>query len=177
MVRSRPRGLSLLELMVVAALFAGAMAFFSVIQLAVSKQGKRTTQDTELQDTLALTLETVKKDLRGARLVAWKADSLSYRLPVLDEQSRLVPGSSGLLQFIPPAPDFYQLKMDGADGWLKRHRSGGEDPRRMGRLGTGGLLVEVPTPDLPDLLSLTFRCQLAKLQAQATLQVYFSNQL
>lgn len=173
----KARALSLVEVVVVAALFAGAMLFFSLIQLAVSKQGKRTTAETELQDTLALAVETVKRDLRGARLVGWEADSLSYRIPLVDHESRLIPGSTGLLQFVPPAPDFYQLKMDGVDGWLKRHRSQGEEPRRMGRLGQGNFAVELSDPQQAELLTLTFHCQLGPLQAHTSLQVYFANQL
>ena len=174
---SRRRALSLIEVIVVAALFAGAMTAFTLVQMAVSKQSKKTTRDTEVQDSLALTMEAVKRDLRGARLVGWQVATLRYRTPVIDDQQRLIPGSTGLIQFLPQAPDSYRLAMDNGDGWLKRHGPN-DPPRRMGRLGTSGsLTVAAVTASSSDLLRLTFTCRLVDLQRQGQLQIYFANQL
>lgn len=175
MDRRARRALSLIEVLVVAALFASAMLCFAMIEMAVQRQGKRTSADTEVQDALALTMEAVKRDLRGARLLLWRSDRLHYRVPLLDDESRLIPGSTGLLKFLPNSPEFYRLQFDATDGWLKRHGPTGEPPRRMGRLGQGQFSV-TSVGLSGSLLRLSFRCRLATQERQGQLEVYFANQ-
>lgn len=175
MGRKPAAGLSLIEVLVVAALFASAMLCFAMIEMAVHKQSKRTSADTEVQDALAMTMESVKRDLRGARLLLWKSDRLHYRVPVLDDQTRLIPGSSGMLQFLPQAPDFYRMQFDASDGWLKRHGPVGEPPRRMGRLGQGQFDVAL-VGSSGSLLRLSFLCRFATRERKGQLEVYFANQ-
>jgi hypothetical protein len=66
--------------------------------------------------------------------------------------------------------------MDLGDGWLKRYQPG-LPPRRIGRLGQGGMSVASVSAESNDLLRLTFICKLGDLQRQSQLQVYFPNQL
>lgn len=169
------RGLSLVEVMVVAALFATVTLFFAMIQLAVTRQSRKTSADTEVQDALAMTVESLKRDLRGARLVSWSGNELSYRTPVLDNQDRILPGSTGVMQFVPVSPDRYTVRLDSADGWLKRYGVAGDPPRRLGRLGQGGFAV-ASQGSSGDLLTLSFTCVLAGRQRQSQLSVYFGNQ-
>ena len=169
----RRRGITLIELVVVALIFSGLLTAFVMIQMSVRKQQKLHTRQSESEQNLALTMEATRKELRGARLVRWDADELFYRVPVLGADSRLLLGSDGLPQY-QPSPGESRLSLD-ADGWLRR--SGAGEPRRLGRLGNGSFEVSAPEVANPDLLRLRFRCLLLDYASTAEMLLYFDNQL
>lgn len=169
----RLRGITLIELVVVALIFSGLLTAFVMIQMSVRKQQKLHTRQSESEQNLALTMEATRKELRGARLVRWDADELFYRVPLLGADSRLLLGSDGLPQY-QPSPGEFRLALD-PDGWLRR--SGGGEPRRLGRLGSGSFEVSAAEVANPDLLLLRFRCTLLDHSSTAEMQLYFGNQL
>lgn len=168
------RGLSLVEVLVVGAIFAGLLTVLVLLEIGVQRQSRANSQETALQDALALAMEACRRELRGTRLVTWTPSQLRYRRPHLDSTGALQAGPLGDVLFYPAAPDTLTIQVD-ENGDLRLVGPANEK-RKLGALGKkGSWTLESADPTHTDLLRMRFVCKQGTLERSGSMTVYFRN--
>ena len=181
----RPRGcagLTLSELMVACSVFS--MAVFAVVlierssRLATAKEDVRT----ETYRAVMLTIEHLRRELRGGMVTLVVPDRLSYRTPSLDPTGDPVVDPGGEPVWQPADPDSFSVAMN-SNGQVIRS-SPTEPDRILGSLGVTGKLTFLDVdPTRSDLIEVMVLARVEdpnrperNNEFSARVKIFFDNQ-